>query len=190
MEATAKPYKMRRRPTALTPEQQALAAEAWSCVEVAVMRLDRKFPAACISAEVACRITRLIPTFDPRRSSLRTWAGIQARGAIRDAQRGCHPAGARRRPSKHGTISLADLVLDPAVTHDPPSEWVEMEAARHLLRGLRPDERDSVLCSIVGEETVAAIGARHGVSESRASQLRTAALAWLRAARARERDTA
>lgn len=186
--STAKPCKMRRRPTPLTPEQQQLAAEAWSHVAAMAAEAERQFPLTCASAQVAVRITRAIPTFDPRLSSLKTWAKMQARGAILDAQRATVPPGVKRGQPVPRTEPLALMRNDddPALVFDPPPEWEEMEAVRYWLRGLLPEERAAVLDSIVGEEPLPAIGERHGICKSRVSQLRTAALEQLRYARPAE----
>lgn len=179
-------YKPRRKPERLTEEQQQLAAEAWGHVAAMAAEAERRYPATCASAEVACRIVRLIPTFNPDKKSLRSWAFMQALGAIKDAQRDSLPAGGKRGRLIPKTGSLAAMVLDPTAVCDPPARWEEDEAARRWVRGLRPEERAAVLDSIVGEEPLSAIGERHGVSESRVSQLRTAAMEQIRYARSAE----
>lgn len=172
-----KPYKMRRRPAPLTTAQQALASEAWGYVADLAARAERRCPATCASAEVACRIVRTIGTYDPSRSSLKSWAFRQARGAILDAQRSSFPAGARRHtkapPTQRLDICGED---DHPVAPDDREAVDEEDAIRHLLRGLLPREREIVRATVIDGEPLSVVADRLGCTDSQVCRLRAGAL--------------
>jgi RNA polymerase sigma factor (sigma-70 family) len=181
----------------LTAELQRLAETAWQYVDRRAAEVDRDWRDVGVTAAVAERIVTLIPTFDPAKSSLQTWAQRQAHFAIGDAARAARRPGYRRSSGCPSNISLdaERWMADPSEGHrpvtlhneigesDPVPEFEHAEAARHLLRGLRPDERHVVWGHYVEGRTLKDLAADIGVSESRASQIRAEALEFLRAAR-------
>lgn len=73
----------------LTPEEQELATRAWHHAYPTLVKLQRKHPGHADSIESAfgIRLTTLIPTFDPDKSSLETWSLNQLRFCVYDAAR-------------------------------------------------------------------------------------------------------
>ncbi len=189
----------------LNEEQRALAEEAWELAQPVLRRMIRRWGDTLdFAGEVGLRIARLIPDFDPSKSSLRTWAFHQAYFASLDAIRASYSPGERRSRRHTRTMSLdapcapcapsgpyaeeskesygeqAYTMLDWIGEDDPPSPLELTEAAQRLLRGLLPFERAVLWGGEVEDRHQKAIAADFGLNESRASQIRVQALEWLR----------
>lgn len=179
----------------LTPELQALAAEAFGHASCVASAYGRKYPdfGADWSGEIAVRICCLIATFDPSMSSLRSWAISQAHFACKDAIRAVagRPGSRRRRRriiSLDAPPSIGSPHFDPwrpegllGVLAAPPVPCPDaMDDALAMLKGLRGPESIVLREAVLRGRTHAEVAAELGCSESRISQIRAAALQFLR----------
>lgn len=185
----AKPRKVRFR---LTDEQRELAAKAMEHLDKALAAARRKYPlqADMITACLDERITQLIPTFDPAKSSLSTWAINQVTYAVRDARRTdwYHETDLRAK-NKLSMISLSHPAYDQGVetlghsveanNKDDSDRVAADETAEHILRPLPPLHRDMIRLYVKGYN-MREISSMTEVSESRISQIFTACRALIR----------
>lgn len=177
----------------LTPELRRLAEQAWSFVEGRARYLDKRWPTIHASGAIAERIVELIGTFSDRGSSLRVWAFRQAYFAMVEARRGIIPRGYRNYRERTlradaPRIAQIDLIFSRyqdekhPPTLDPVPEFETEEAARHLLRGLSRVEAAVLWGHEVEGRHLKMIAREFGLTESRASQIRSETIERLREA--------
>lgn len=173
----------------LTPDLRELAETAWTCVERYAMRMDETFPGRGFSGAIAERIVKSIDRFDPRKSKLSTWAAQQARFACKDEWRSELPPRFRRRKLQGPGPNITSLDYRPDDHRELPDIWMatsdepelaRREAAQHLLRGLNRAKFAIVWGSIIEGRTLESLGREFGLSESRASQIRSRTLLRLK----------
>lgn len=186
----------------LTGDQQELAAHAWRIVQTIIARYEQKRKGPDYAGFVAERITVTIPSYDPRLSSLKTWACRQATGACLDAMRGnvlvgpARPVDRESRPhvmlfSTHQANNAKrsrrrsdwdgsnDILFTRAVATDSP-EWLQMDSLADLLRGSSEIEVQIILGYYRDGLTMREIGERIDRSETVVSLRHKAILARLR----------
>lgn len=181
----------------LTAEERELAARAYKLARPVAINYARKWRSYDVdwSGEIAVRLCRMIPSFDPRLSSLKTWAICHANFACKEAIRSKASGNpdARKRSNRLRFVSLDNEICDGSghtfagSIEGPglPGPFEHSDAA-NLLRGLSPIQRTSVWDSFVADRPLHEIAREHGVSESRISQVRAQALEFLRSHRAAE----
>ena len=180
----------------LTAEEQQLAERAFEYARPVAEGYAKRWARVRVdwSGEVALRICRLIPTFDPSRSALRAWAISHANFACQDAIRMKADTPRSRGVNRRlRTVSLdAPLPDDSDHTYAGsiegpglPDPFTDDDAA-HLLRGLPAIQRAAVWETVVEGRAQHQVARDFGVSEGRISQLRTRALEYLREHRREE----
>jgi RNA polymerase sigma factor (sigma-70 family) len=173
---------MKQRPQ-LTPEQQQLVSRVLPhALRIARKHTRRYGPFLEFESSVALQLCQKISLYNPEKGDLVAWANWQAHFACREQIRG----EVRRKnvckarflsldasPCRDGT-PLAEQIAAPA---EPP---VEPEAESHLLRGLDTRTRTIVWKSVVEGLPLKTVAQSLGVSESRACEIRSKAIEFLR----------
>lgn len=131
----------------LTPEQAELAAEAWKYGQI----LAGKFAETCLAkldydGPVALRLVEKIPSFDPAKSSLKTWAYNQAWYACMDVRRTQISPTVRRVNKRRAKIISIHFVVDgvrPEEVLVAPESDPEIDIDDEVLRLLSPLDKKS-----------------------------------------------
>lgn len=174
----------RRRPARLDADTRAVAAKAWEFVQGEIHHAERVLPGPDYCGHVGWRICCQATTFDPHRSSLRTWAACVARHAIVDARRAHNPLGCRRCASHPRLdaphVGRLDGLLVFLAGPDEITARETADEARRLLGTLTPRER-AVMWGVYAEgRGDADVGVRLGISRKKVGRIRRLALARLR----------
>ena len=175
-----------KRLSKLSSEQQQLVTQALTYA-LSVARKHARFYGSRLDFEgaVALWLCLEINKFDPEKSSLRTWAGLQGHFACRNLMRSEIPGKSRNKYFRKAQFLSLDRTLDqhgvPIAEQiaAPAERRVDSEEDKQLLRGLDTRARTIVWKSIVEGVPLKAIAQSLGVSEARISKLRASAMEFL-----------
>jgi RNA polymerase sigma factor (sigma-70 family) len=189
----------------LTPAQQLVVAEAVRFAERIVSRFERKYGHIIeFRGETHLKIVREVASFDPSRSSLATWARVEAQYACLDALRRDSAAHARHKGRGKGRkiCSLNTMLGDGEAgllngrledPHDDIAGVDERDEIEWLLSLAPPNARETIYrVDVMGESNVG-LARSLGITDVALHSRRKAGLAKIRKAiedRRRIRGTA
>jgi RNA polymerase sigma factor (sigma-70 family) len=171
----------------LTPQQQQLVSQALQHALAVARKHARLYgPRLDFEGAVALWLCQEIAKFDPKKSSLKTWAGWQGHFACRNLMRSEIPVKSRKKCFRRAQFLSLDTTFDQSGVPiaeqiaAPPEHPVDIQEDKLLLRGLDTRTRTILWNSIVEEIPLKAIAQSLGVSEARISKLRTSGIEFLR----------